>query len=171
MKVTRVPPGRPSRTTSGTRTTGWETLLYSNEQILNHSIFKTKKSIPRSCRSRPWHIGDRLECWPMSSQCLICKTLNFKQFSLSLALLNCTGFAHCACQTAVFLNGKYSNTTEISKIWPKSKKPRFSIKPPEPQIKQKKPRSSEKKQQWQHCCHCTENNYCISAPGYGVGGK
>jgi len=26
MEVTRVPPGRPSRTTSGTRTTGWESL-------------------------------------------------------------------------------------------------------------------------------------------------
>jgi len=26
MEVTRVPPGRPSRTTSGTRTTGWEPL-------------------------------------------------------------------------------------------------------------------------------------------------
>jgi len=24
LEVTRVPPGRPSRTTSGTRTTGWE---------------------------------------------------------------------------------------------------------------------------------------------------
>jgi len=31
-----------------------------------------------------------------------------------------------------------------------SKKNRFSIKTPEPQIKQKNPRSSEKKQQWQH---------------------
>jgi len=27
MEVTRVPPGRPSRTTSGTRTTDWEPLL------------------------------------------------------------------------------------------------------------------------------------------------
>jgi len=27
MKGTGVPPGRPSRTTSGTRTTGWESLL------------------------------------------------------------------------------------------------------------------------------------------------
>jgi len=27
MEVTRVPPGRPLRTTSGTRTTGWEPLL------------------------------------------------------------------------------------------------------------------------------------------------
>jgi len=27
MEVTRVPPGRPSRTTSGTRTTGWEPLV------------------------------------------------------------------------------------------------------------------------------------------------
>ena len=32
MKVTRVPSGRPLRTTSGTRTTGWETLLYSLQQ-------------------------------------------------------------------------------------------------------------------------------------------
>ena len=46
----------------------------------------------------------------------------------------------------VFLNGKYSNTTYIYKIWPESKKPRFSIKNPEPQIKQKKNRSSEKNQ-------------------------
>jgi len=29
QEVTRVPPERPSRTTSGTRTTGWEPLLYS----------------------------------------------------------------------------------------------------------------------------------------------
>jgi len=28
MEVTRVPPGRPSRTTGGTRTTGWEPLFY-----------------------------------------------------------------------------------------------------------------------------------------------
>jgi len=27
MEVTRVPPGRPSRTTSGARTIGWEPLL------------------------------------------------------------------------------------------------------------------------------------------------
>jgi len=27
MEVTCIPPGRPSRTTSGTRTTGWEPLL------------------------------------------------------------------------------------------------------------------------------------------------
>jgi len=27
MEVTRVLPGRPSRTTSGTRTTGWEPLF------------------------------------------------------------------------------------------------------------------------------------------------
>jgi len=43
------------------------------------------------------------------------------------------------------MNGKYSNTTYISKIWPESKKPRFLIKTPEPQTKQKNPRSSEKK--------------------------
>jgi len=30
MEVTRVPPGRPSRTTSGTRTTGWEPLIKAN---------------------------------------------------------------------------------------------------------------------------------------------
>jgi len=48
------------------------------------------------------------------------------------------------------LNGKYSNTTYISKIWPEPKKPIFSIKTPELQIKQKKNRSTEKKQQWQH---------------------
>jgi len=47
-------------------------------------------------------------------------------------------------------NGKYSNTTYISKIWPESKKPRFSRKTPESQKKQKNPRSREKKQQWQH---------------------
>jgi len=29
MEVTRVPPRRPSCTTSGTRTTGWESLLYT----------------------------------------------------------------------------------------------------------------------------------------------
>jgi len=45
-----------------------------------HSIFKTKKSIIKSCTSSPWHISDRLECWPMPSQCLICKPLCFKQF-------------------------------------------------------------------------------------------
>jgi len=28
MEVTRVPPGISSRTTSGTRTTGWESLFY-----------------------------------------------------------------------------------------------------------------------------------------------
>jgi len=50
-----------------------------------------------------------------------------------------------ACETTVFLNGKYSNTTYISKIWPESKKSRVLIKTPEPQIKQNKPRSSEKK--------------------------
>jgi len=27
MEITRVPPGRPSRTTSGTRTAGWEPLV------------------------------------------------------------------------------------------------------------------------------------------------
>jgi len=27
MEVTCIPPGRPSRTTSGTRTAGWEPLL------------------------------------------------------------------------------------------------------------------------------------------------
>jgi len=32
MEVARVPPGRPSRTTSGTRTTGWEPLTYSISQ-------------------------------------------------------------------------------------------------------------------------------------------
>ena len=31
MEVTRVPPGRPSRTTSGTRTTGWEPLRQTND--------------------------------------------------------------------------------------------------------------------------------------------
>jgi len=30
MEVTRVPPGRPSCTTSGTRITGWEPLIYTN---------------------------------------------------------------------------------------------------------------------------------------------
>jgi len=29
MKVTRITPGRPSRTTGDTRTTGWEPLIYS----------------------------------------------------------------------------------------------------------------------------------------------
>ena len=28
FKITVVPPGRPSRTTGGTRTTGWESLVY-----------------------------------------------------------------------------------------------------------------------------------------------
>jgi len=30
MEVTRVPPGRPSPAPSGTRTTGWEPLVYTN---------------------------------------------------------------------------------------------------------------------------------------------
>ena len=34
-------------------------------------------------------------------------------------------------EITVFLNGKYSNTTYISKIWPESKKPRFPIKNPD----------------------------------------
>ena len=55
-----------------------------------------------------------------------------------------TDSAHYAYETTVFLNGKYTNTKYISKIWPESNKPRFSIKPPEPQIKQENPRSSEK---------------------------
>jgi len=54
----------------------------------------------------------------MPSQCLNCETLDFKQFgqawpySTELA----TDSAHCPCETTVFLNGKYSNTTNISKI-------------------------------------------------------
>ena len=44
----------------------------------------------------------------------------------------------------VFLNGKYSNTTYISRIWPEQKKNRFSIKTLEPQMKQKNLRSSVK---------------------------
>jgi len=43
------------------------------------------------------------------------------------------------------LNGKYSNTTYIYKNLTRVKNPRFSIKTPEPQIKQKNVRSSEKK--------------------------
>jgi len=50
-----------------------------------------------------------------------------------------------ACETeTTVLNGKCSNTTCIYKISPESKNPRFSLKTPEPQIKQKNPRSSEK---------------------------
>jgi len=30
IEITRVPPGTPSRTTTGTRTTGWEPLMYGN---------------------------------------------------------------------------------------------------------------------------------------------
>jgi len=52
--------------------------------------------------------------------------------------------AHYACETTVFFNGKYNNTTYISKIRPEQKKNRFSIKMPEHQIKQKKNRPSEK---------------------------
>ena len=33
MEVTRVPPGRPSRTTSGTRATGWEPLVYGKKSL------------------------------------------------------------------------------------------------------------------------------------------
>jgi len=32
LEVIRVPLGRPSRTTSGTRTTGWEPLLYESPE-------------------------------------------------------------------------------------------------------------------------------------------
>jgi len=32
MEVTRVPPGRPSRTTTGTRTRGWAPLLYKHNE-------------------------------------------------------------------------------------------------------------------------------------------
>jgi len=42
------------------------------------------------------------------------------------------------------MNGKYSNTTYISKISPESNNPRFSVKSPEPQMKQENPRSCEK---------------------------
>jgi len=35
MEVTRVPRGRPSRTTIGTRITGWEPLPYENQP--NHN--------------------------------------------------------------------------------------------------------------------------------------
>jgi len=38
--------------------------------------------------------------------------------------------AHCACGTTVILNGKFGNTTYISKIWPESKKNRFSRRTP-----------------------------------------
>jgi len=38
MEVTRVPPGRSSRTTSGTRTTGWEPLVYTNQYYNLNSI-------------------------------------------------------------------------------------------------------------------------------------
>jgi len=77
-------------------------------------------------------------------------TTIFQTIWLSLALLlKCalaTDSAHIyTCETTVFLNGKYSNTTYIYKNLTRVKKPRFSIKTPEPQIKQKNPRSSEKK--------------------------
>jgi len=36
MEVAGVPPGRPSRTSSGTRTTGWGTLLYANTETKNN---------------------------------------------------------------------------------------------------------------------------------------
>jgi len=55
----------------------------------------------------------------MPSQCLICTTLDFKQFGeaqpyspVGLA----TDSAHYACDTTVYLNVKDSNTTYISKI-------------------------------------------------------
>jgi len=41
MDVTRntcVPPGRPSRTTSGTRTTGWEPLIYCIPLLLFNTV-------------------------------------------------------------------------------------------------------------------------------------
>jgi len=49
--------------------------LQNNEEILNHSIFKTKKSVQKSCTSYPWHVNDRLEFWPTPGQCFICKPL------------------------------------------------------------------------------------------------
>jgi len=43
VEVTRLPPGRPSRTTSGTRTTGWEPLLYNVGE--NSFYYVTKQLI------------------------------------------------------------------------------------------------------------------------------
>jgi len=61
----------------------------------------------------------------------------------------CTAYWLCtwyyACETTVFLNGKYSNTTYIYKNLTRVKKNRFSTKTPQPQIKQENPRSSDKK--------------------------
>jgi len=63
------------------------------------------------------------------------------------------------CETTAFLNGKYSYTTYISEIFCQSKKIRFSINTPEPQIKQKNTRSSDKKQQWRHCIRLQLTNF------------
>jgi len=54
----------------------------------------------------------------MPSQRLHYKTLDFKQFRYSpysSALATDSAPLHYACETTVFLNGKYSNTTYISK--------------------------------------------------------
>ena len=58
---------------------------YHNAPVTQRTVsqpqhLQNQKSIPKSCATSPWHISDRLECWLMSSQCLMCKTLDFKQF-------------------------------------------------------------------------------------------
>jgi len=82
--------------------------------------------------------------------CLVSASLicNFKTIWLSLALLYitvlATDSAHYAYEIIIFLNGKYSKKAYISKISPELKKPQNFNKNPEPQIKQKNPRSREK---------------------------
>ena len=43
MEVTRVPPGRPSCTTSGTRTTGWEPCLAGSAKMSQLDFTATEK--------------------------------------------------------------------------------------------------------------------------------
>jgi len=52
----------------------------------------------------------------MPSQCLICKTLDFKRFWLNPKLHWLLTLHITSMKLTVFLNGKYSNTTYISKI-------------------------------------------------------
>ena len=54
MELTHVPPGRPSRTTTGTRTTGWEPLFYTHSRycslqcvtVIHRVVHGTYLSVP-----------------------------------------------------------------------------------------------------------------------------
>jgi len=105
---------------------------YQAQHLQNH---KKHSKIMHS--KQPWHISDRLECWPMPSEYLICKILDFKRFGKVYSTVQATVVTlHI---TPMKVIGKYGNTTYISKIWPGSNKPQFLIKSQNSRWKRKAP--------------------------------